>query len=59
MELVHLLVGLEPASAGAALLVDLRTLGVRREAIARDAGCPDCQPQARQIGSTAAVSGEA
>jgi bacteriocin biosynthesis cyclodehydratase domain-containing protein len=59
MELVHLLIGVEPATAGAALLVDLRTFQVRREPIAHDPGCPDCQPQARQIGSTAAVSGEA
>ncbi|WP_053226453.1 TOMM precursor leader peptide-binding protein [Solirubrobacter soli] len=57
MELVHLLIGAEPASAGAALLVDLRTFGVRREPIARDPACPACQPQTRQIGSTASVTG--
>jgi bacteriocin biosynthesis cyclodehydratase domain-containing protein len=43
MELVHLLIGAEPASAGAALLIDLRTFQVRREPIARDAECRDCQ----------------
>jgi hypothetical protein len=43
MELVHLLVGAEPTSAGAALLIDLRTFQVRREPVARDAGCRDCQ----------------
>jgi bacteriocin biosynthesis cyclodehydratase domain-containing protein len=42
-ELVQLLIGAEPASAGAALLLDVRTLRVRREAIPRDSGCPDCQ----------------
>ena len=42
MELVHLLIGAEPASAGAALLVDLRTFQVRRHPVARDAACPDC-----------------
>jgi bacteriocin biosynthesis cyclodehydratase domain-containing protein len=59
MELLHLLIGVEPASAGAALLIDLRPFGVRREPIARDPACPDCQPQARQIGSPAAAAGEA
>jgi bacteriocin biosynthesis cyclodehydratase domain-containing protein len=43
MELFHLLIGVEPASAGAALLVDLRTFQVRREPVARDSACPDCQ----------------
>jgi bacteriocin biosynthesis cyclodehydratase domain-containing protein len=42
-ELVQLLIGAEPASAGAALLLDLRTLLVRREPVPRDSGCPDCQ----------------
>jgi bacteriocin biosynthesis cyclodehydratase domain-containing protein len=43
MELVHLLTGVAPASAGAALLVDLRTFQVRRDPVARDGACPDCQ----------------
>jgi len=43
MELVHALVGAAPASAGAALLVDLRTWEVRREAIARDEACAACK----------------
>jgi bacteriocin biosynthesis cyclodehydratase domain-containing protein len=43
MELVHLLVGVEPATAGAALLVDLRTMHVRRDPVTRDNQCPDCQ----------------
>jgi bacteriocin biosynthesis cyclodehydratase domain-containing protein len=42
-EVVQLLAGAEPASAGAALLLDLRTLAVRREPVARDGACPDCQ----------------
>jgi bacteriocin biosynthesis cyclodehydratase domain-containing protein len=42
-ELVHLLLGADPATAGTALLFDLRTLGVRREPIARDPRCPECQ----------------
>jgi bacteriocin biosynthesis cyclodehydratase domain-containing protein len=42
MEIVHLLSGTEPASAGAALLLDLRTLTTRREEIARDPTCPEC-----------------
>jgi bacteriocin biosynthesis cyclodehydratase domain-containing protein len=43
MELVHLLAGAPPATAGAALLLDLRTGSVRREPIARDSACPACQ----------------
>jgi bacteriocin biosynthesis cyclodehydratase domain-containing protein len=43
MEVVHALVGVVPASAGAALLLDLRTWAVRREAIARDSGCGACK----------------
>jgi bacteriocin biosynthesis cyclodehydratase domain-containing protein len=42
-ELVQLLIGAEPASAGAALLLDLRSLRTRREPVPRDSGCPDCQ----------------
>jgi molybdopterin-synthase adenylyltransferase len=48
---VHLLSGLcRPASLGAALLVDLRTMEVTREEIAREPGCPVC-------GDTLALSG--
>jgi bacteriocin biosynthesis cyclodehydratase domain-containing protein len=43
MELVHALAGVVPASAGAALLVDLRTWGVRRETIDRDGECAACK----------------
>ncbi len=43
MELVHLLLGVTPASAGAALLLDLRTMALRRVAITRDSACPACR----------------
>ncbi len=43
MEVVHLLVGVEPATAGAALLIDLRTWSVRREALGRDSACEACK----------------
>jgi bacteriocin biosynthesis cyclodehydratase domain-containing protein len=42
MEIVHLLIGVTPASAGAALLYDLRTLAMRREPVERDPECRDC-----------------
>jgi bacteriocin biosynthesis cyclodehydratase domain-containing protein len=42
MEIVHLLIGVTPASAGAALLFDLRTLAMRREPVERDLACADC-----------------
>jgi bacteriocin biosynthesis cyclodehydratase domain-containing protein len=48
MEVVQLLVGQTPASAGAALLFDLRTLVCRRETFERDPGCPDCGGDERQ-----------
>jgi bacteriocin biosynthesis cyclodehydratase domain-containing protein len=48
MEVVHLLVDQTPASAGAALLFDLRTLVCRRETVERDPGCPDCGGDERQ-----------
>jgi bacteriocin biosynthesis cyclodehydratase domain-containing protein len=44
MEIVHLLVGVEPATKGSALSVDLRTLEVRREAAPRDHSCTVCRP---------------
>ena len=43
MELVHLLAGAEPASPGAALLLDLRTMRIRGEPVARDSACAACQ----------------
>jgi bacteriocin biosynthesis cyclodehydratase domain-containing protein len=43
MEVMHALIGITPASLGAALLVDLRTWDVRREAIARDSECAACK----------------
>jgi len=43
MEALHWLTGLaEPATLGASLAVDMRTLEVRREEIARRPGCPVC-----------------
>jgi bacteriocin biosynthesis cyclodehydratase domain-containing protein len=43
MELLHALAGVDPASMGAALLVDLRTWAGRREAVARDGACRACK----------------
>ena len=40
---MHLLVGVEPATQGAALSVDLRTLEVRREIVPRDEACEVCR----------------
>jgi molybdopterin-synthase adenylyltransferase len=42
MEVMHLLTGVTPATAGAALLFDLRTLACRREPVEPDPACPDC-----------------
>jgi bacteriocin biosynthesis cyclodehydratase domain-containing protein len=43
MEVLHLLTGAaEPATAGAAVLLDLRTLTTRREPVERDPECPEC-----------------
>jgi hypothetical protein len=42
MEVMHALTGVTPATAGAALLFDLRTLACRRELVERDPACPDC-----------------
>jgi bacteriocin biosynthesis cyclodehydratase domain-containing protein len=55
MEALHLLTGAAtPASAGAALILDLRTLESRREPVASDPECPECGPgsggqRARQL----------
>jgi bacteriocin biosynthesis cyclodehydratase domain-containing protein len=43
MDVVHVLLGERPATAGAALLLDLRTLQMRREPVARDPGCAACK----------------
>jgi bacteriocin biosynthesis cyclodehydratase domain-containing protein len=43
LEIMHLLTGGEPvATQGSALLIDMRTLEQRWEAIERDPGCPVC-----------------
>jgi bacteriocin biosynthesis cyclodehydratase domain-containing protein len=43
MEMLHMLVRRErPATSGRALLMDMRTLEARWEAVERDAGCPSC-----------------
>ena len=44
MEAVHHLTGIcRPATRGAALMIDLRTLEVRREPVPRDPACPVCR----------------
>jgi len=43
MELLHLLTGVRPATLGAAVITDLRTLATRREEVRRDGDCPACQ----------------
>jgi bacteriocin biosynthesis cyclodehydratase domain-containing protein len=43
LELLHLLTGEPPATAGAALLIDMRTLMTRREQIDRDPDCTACK----------------
>jgi len=42
MELLHLLIGREPTTWGAAVLIDLRTFEARREPIPRDPNCEAC-----------------
>jgi bacteriocin biosynthesis cyclodehydratase domain-containing protein len=42
LELVHHLVGVEPATAGLAVTFDVRTLRARREPVPRDPECPAC-----------------
>lgn len=46
MELLHLLCGRTPATAGAALLLDLTTMHARREPIERDPACRLCSTPA-------------
>ena len=42
LEIMHLLIGERPATAGRVLIVDMRTLEVRRHAVERDPRCPSC-----------------
>ena len=42
-ELLHLLAGTRPATQEVALILDLRTLELRREPIRRDPGCAACK----------------
>lgn len=43
LELLHLLIGQVPATAGAAILMDMRTLAVRHESVDRDPDCVACK----------------
>jgi bacteriocin biosynthesis cyclodehydratase domain-containing protein len=47
-EVLHLLLGLVPATAGAALLLDLVTWSARWERFEREPGCPVCGPVAER-----------
>jgi hypothetical protein len=42
-ELLHLLAGARPATLDVAVILDLRTLQLRRESIPRDPGCATCK----------------
>jgi molybdopterin/thiamine biosynthesis adenylyltransferase len=42
LDLMHHLIGVEPATAGTAITFDIRTLRVRREPVPRDPACPAC-----------------
>lgn len=42
LEVMHHLLGVQPATAGTAVTFDIRTLRVRREPVPRDAACPAC-----------------
>jgi hypothetical protein len=42
-ELLHLLTGRAPATKGAAVLVDMRSLTARREQFERDPECQACK----------------
>jgi hypothetical protein len=39
---MHLLIGLEPATSGTALTIDIRTLRTSFDVIPRDSGCRAC-----------------
>jgi hypothetical protein len=43
LELMHLLAGVPPATQELALVLDVRTLEVRREPVARDPRCDACK----------------
>ncbi len=43
LEIMHLLLGVRPATAGGVLVLDARTLEVRRHAVERDPRCPSCR----------------
>ena len=43
MDLLHLLIGMRPASLGAAVLIDMRTLQTRSEPVRRSKDCEACQ----------------
>jgi bacteriocin biosynthesis cyclodehydratase domain-containing protein len=43
MELLHLLAGARPATLGAAIVIDLRTLETKRVEVPRVPTCPACQ----------------
>jgi bacteriocin biosynthesis cyclodehydratase domain-containing protein len=43
LELLHLMTGQTPATQSAALLIDMRSLAIRPEAIRRDPDCPACK----------------
>jgi bacteriocin biosynthesis cyclodehydratase domain-containing protein len=59
MEVLHRLTGAAtPASAGAAIMLDLRTLESRREPIVRDHGCPECSGGERARELTARADAE-
>jgi molybdopterin-synthase adenylyltransferase len=45
LEVMHLLLGVEPATAGAALTIDIRTLRVSRDVVGRDDACEACAAQ--------------
>jgi molybdopterin-synthase adenylyltransferase len=55
-EVLHLLADPDaPATAGRAMLLDMRTLEQRWEAVARDPGCPACHDLADDRGTTTDV----
>ncbi len=59
LELMHLLIGQRPATQDLALIVDMRTLEVRREAIERERGCPACDDPGDGGGHPAGPAGRA
>jgi len=42
LELMHLLIGVAPATTATALTIDIRTLQASRDVVPRDGGCPAC-----------------